>query len=185
MSDGERLPPDGSAAPEPSLARLAGAALGCLLFIGIGIGIAFRLGEEVGWTTWGTVGAALILLASAACGILEFGVIIADGEIRRGSDAPTSDGVEFDRQQKARDSLDRLDGQLLWYCELCESVFSTFDMFYDHRQASDSELARQWATNDDGHDIFAHRRKLDPGEEVPGTVGRAEPCEPTEGPDDV
>ncbi len=66
------------------------------------------------------------------------------------------------------------DNQMV-HCELCNRVFVSFDIFYDHRITSDAEAATEW----DG-DKFAHYSELEEGEEFPNgaTIAEAEPCQP-------
>ena len=66
----------------------------------------------------------------------------------------------------------------LIYCELCEQVFGSGDLFYTHRMASSDEQARKLSPENG----FTHRRKLAVGEEFPenATVGEIEPCDPVE-----
>lgn len=64
----------------------------------------------------------------------------------------------------------------LIYCELCEQVFVSGDVFYDHRMASTDERARKLSPEDG----FEDRRELTAGDEFPdeATVGEVTPCEP-------
>lgn len=73
-------------------------------------------------------------------------------------------------------------GELL-YCELCNQVFVSGDVFSDHRLASEHEIAREWVDNPDGPgEMLPYKRTLSGGDEFPdgAMVGRVEPCEPDE-----
>lgn len=93
-------------------------------------------------------------------------------------------------RERAEERLERWhdESTTLFYCELCEQVFVSFDIFYNHRDASESERARE---TDERHTEqlgvdFAHYRKLTSGDELPedATVGKIEPCDPVEERDD-
>lgn len=60
------------------------------------------------------------------------------------------------------------------HCKICDQVFTSYDIFYDHRMASDADVARE------GEDEFKHFQYLSSGEKFPDgvTVGHLEPCEP-------
>ena len=61
----------------------------------------------------------------------------------------------------------------LFYCEYCQQVFLSFDVFYDHRMASDVESVRSG-------EEFDGYRELAAGEDIPddATVGELSQCEP-------
>jgi len=88
-----------------------------------------------------------------------------------------TDDSEF-YQQKATESLDNWSEHActLYYCDLCQQVFVSFDIFYDHREASEYDIARR--TDEDG---YQDQRELEPGDEFPefASVGGPEPCKPT------
>lgn len=80
------------------------------------------------------------------------------------------------RYSRAKDRLAARSGEAhrLYYCDLCWQVFPSFDIFYDHRTASDYEIAHQG-------EGFSDYQELDPGDDVPdcATVGNSMPCAPT------
>ena len=109
---------------------------------------------------------------SQKLGILEG---IDDGEAPR----TFSELEHRDRRQRSIDDLEvfeRMGGNHLIYCELCDTVFVILDIFHDHREASTDPLA------DDETDGWPAYHALEPGDSFPpsATVGYCEPCEPTD-----
>jgi hypothetical protein len=90
------------------------------------------------------------------------------------------------RHERAKEDIEKWGpvASTLIYCELCEQVFTSGDIFYYHRHASESELARQTYETDDDTigEEFGHYRELTASDEFPenATVGVIEPCEPVE-----
>lgn len=87
--------------------------------------------------------------------------------------------------ERAKDQIGRWGevASTFYYCELCEQVFVSFDVFYDHRQASESEQARHTYDRDGMiGEGFGDYRELTAGDELPenATVGEVAPCKPTD-----
>lgn len=79
-------------------------------------------------------------------------------------------------EESAQRSMDIWEGDnQMVHCELCNQVFVSFDIFYDHRITSDAEPATEWEG-----DKFAHYSELEEGVEFPedATIGEAKPCHP-------
>lgn len=63
----------------------------------------------------------------------------------------------------------------MYYCELCEQLYVSYDVFYEHRMDSDYDVQGD-------PERFLDYQELSEGDEIPenATVGRLEPCEPME-----
>lgn len=83
-------------------------------------------------------------------------------------------------QERAKQTLEQYRGEsaTLEYCELCNGLFASYDPFYDHRVASESDRARDRGEPDG----FDHHQTLRHDDEIPeeATVGLMEPCVPSE-----
>lgn len=117
--------------------------------------------------------------AAAAAGLLAmvFAASVVEFYMSDAGDGPSTDADDYDRQQRARADLEEWGDTAthLFYCDLCGQVFASFDMFYDHREASADERARR------GDEEFLDYRELTSGDSLPdgATVGAAEPCQLT------
>lgn len=85
-----------------------------------------------------------------------------------------------ERREWAKDELEEWSDNAneMVYCELCQQVFTHYDIFYDHRMASESEVAQR-----EGEESFDNYEMLDLGAEFPedATVGEITACEPVGG----
>jgi len=90
-------------------------------------------------------------------------------------DEQTSEISEESRKEMSRGHLEEYAPVEMYYCELCNTVFPTGDTFYDHREASEYEIAKR------GEESFEHVQKLTQGDTFPdgATVAAHTPCEPT------
>lgn len=88
---------------------------------------------------------------------------------------------DTDHQEIARKHLDEWGSQAteIIHCELCDTIYISYDVFYDHRMASDDDYA---AGRVDGRNTFPQWSWLGAGEELPdGTgIGGNNPCPGTE-----
>lgn len=93
-------------------------------------------------------------------------------------DEPTETKTSgVDHHELAKGQIDEWpeDASTMCYCEVCQQVFVSFDLLYEHRMASDVEAVRTG-------DRFPGYRKLTAGDEFPveATVGEIAPCEPVD-----
>ncbi|WP_224332899.1 hypothetical protein [Haloprofundus halobius] len=107
--------------------------------------------------------------------------MITKNEIKRiingeGQPESTNQAEEFDPHEHAKESLSDWSesASTFYYCELCQQVFVSFDVFSDHRMASDFEAAT------DGEDEFSDYKVLRAGDKIPkyARVGEIAPCKP-------